>query len=67
MKTEELRKKNEKELQTTLVDLLREQFNLRMQNVTGQLAQNHRMQVVRRDIARAKTILHQKRNEANSQ
>jgi large subunit ribosomal protein L29 len=60
MNTVELREKSVEELNTALLELLREQFNMRMQNSTGQLAQTHLLKNVRRDIARVKTILNQK-------
>ncbi len=60
MKATELREKSAEELQTVLLDLLKDQFNLRMQKATGQLAQNHMLGQVRRDIARVKTVLNQK-------
>jgi len=60
MNTVELREKSVEELNNTLLELLREQFNMRMQNSTGQLAQTHLLKNVRRDIARIKTILNQK-------
>jgi large subunit ribosomal protein L29 len=40
-----------------LLDLLREQFNLRMQSGTGQMTRPSRMRSVKRDIARVKTVL----------
>lgn len=60
MKATELREKSADELQQTLLDLLKDQFNLRMQRATGQLAQNHLLGQVRRNIARVKTVLKQK-------
>jgi large subunit ribosomal protein L29 len=42
------------------MNLLREQFNLRMQSATGQLQQTHTLKAVRRDIARVKTVLNEK-------
>ncbi len=60
MKAEELREKNADELKTEMMALLRQQFNLRMQKGTGQLAQSHLLKQVRRDIARVKTIMNQK-------
>ena len=57
MKAVDLRKKSDKELNEELHGLLREQFNLRMQKGTGQLAQNHQLKNVRRNIARIKTVL----------
>ena len=59
MKTEELRGKTRDELLDELVSLRREQFNLRMQQATGQLAQNHQFREVRRNIARVNTILNE--------
>ncbi len=60
MKASELRQKSVEELNTQLLDLLREQFKLRMQKSTGQLSQTHQIQQVRRDIARVKTLLTEK-------
>ncbi|CAG9298285.1 50S ribosomal protein L29 [Celerinatantimonas diazotrophica] len=60
MKASELKDKSVEELNTELLSLLREQFNLRMQASTGQLAQTHLLKNVRRNIARVKTILNQK-------
>ena len=56
----ELRGKTEAELNEVLLDLLRDQFNYRMQQSTGQLGQPHVMSVVRKDIARVKTLLNEK-------
>ena len=60
MRANELKDKNVEELNTELLELLREQFNLRMQASTGQLAQTHLLRKVRRDIARVKTVINQK-------
>jgi len=60
MSTVELREKSVDELNQELLNLLKEQFNLRMQRSSGQLAQNHLLGNVRRDIARVKTVLQQK-------
>ncbi|ATG75464.1 50S ribosomal protein L29 [Zobellella denitrificans] len=60
MKAQDLREKSVEELNQELLGLLREQFNLRMQASTGQLAQTHNLKKVRRDIARVKTVLNQK-------
>lgn len=57
MKASELREKSQEELNKELHELLREQFNLRMQEGVGQLSQVHRVKAVRRDIARVKTVL----------
>ena len=60
MKAQDLREKNVEELNEELLNLLREQFNLRMQAATGQLQQTHNLKTVRRDIARVKTVLTEK-------
>jgi large subunit ribosomal protein L29 len=57
MKAKELRKMTDEEINLELLALLREQFNLRMQNGAGQASRNHQFSRVRRDIARVKTIL----------
>jgi len=57
MKAKELRSSDVDGLQKQLEDLLREQFNLRMQRGVGQLARPSRMKAVRRDIARVKTVM----------
>lgn len=59
MKANQLRGSSEQELQTQLEDLLKEQFNLRMQQGTGQLSRPSQMRAVRRDIARIKTVMHE--------
>lgn len=59
MKASELRKKNVAELNEELAGLLREQFNLRMQKGTGQLAKPSQFKVVGRSIARVKTIINE--------
>jgi len=60
MKATELRNKSESELQDELYALLQEQFSLRMQHGSGQLAKPHQLKRVRRDIARVKTVLNDK-------
>ncbi len=61
MIAQELRVKNESELSEELTSLLQEQFNLRMQRGTGQLPTPHELRRVRRDIARVKTVLNEKK------
>jgi large subunit ribosomal protein L29 len=61
MKASELQGKTPAELRDTLHDLLKEQFNLRMQRGTGQFSRPHLMKDVRRNIARVKTVMNQKR------
>ena len=60
MKASELRDKPEAELKESLLKLLRDQFNLRMQKGSGQLGQSHLLGQTRRDIARVRTVLRQK-------
>ena len=60
MKAEELRGKTEAELAEELVTLRREQFNLRMQQATGQLVRSDQYGKVRKDIARIKTVLNER-------
>ncbi|WP_022940335.1 50S ribosomal protein L29 [Psychromonas hadalis] len=60
MKANELKDKSVEALNVELLDLLREQFNLRIQLSTGQLEKPHSVKQVRRDIARVKTVLTQK-------
>ncbi|MCX2957680.1 MAG: 50S ribosomal protein L29 [Serratia symbiotica] len=60
MKAQELREKGVEELNTELRNLLREQFNLRMQVASGQLQQTHLLKQVRRNVARVKTLLTEK-------
>ncbi len=57
MKASELRQKSIDELNTELLELLREQFNLRMQMNMGQLSRFDRFSKIRKDIARIKTVL----------
>lgn len=57
MKATELRAKAPDELKKTLDDLLKEQFNLRMQQGSGQLSRPSQVKQVRRDIARIKTVM----------
>ena len=64
MKASELKEKSVDELNTELQGLLKEQFNLRMQSGTGQLAKPHLIGQVRKNIARVKTVLNQKAQES---
>jgi large subunit ribosomal protein L29 len=57
MNAADLRAKSVDELNEELVALRREQFNLRMQQATGELAQVHQHGRVKKDIARVKTVL----------
>ncbi|MCF3973590.1 50S ribosomal protein L29 [Paracoccus salsus] len=64
MDAQELKSKTPDQLKDQLVALKKEAFNLRFQQATGQLDNTARMRVVRRDVARVKTILNQKAAEA---
>ncbi len=54
---QEYRNMSEKDLKAELVNLRREQFNLRMQMGSGNTPKIHRFSVVRHDVARIKTVL----------
>jgi large subunit ribosomal protein L29 len=56
-KPADIRAKSRDELATMLLDLRKEQFNLRFQRATGQMESPARVREVRRDIARVKTIM----------
>ena len=56
-KVGDIRVKSADELQGMLLDLRKEQFNLRFQRATGQLEATGRIKVVRRDIAKVKTVM----------
>jgi len=60
MSAESLKEKTIPELEQELVELLKEQFNLRMQHSTGQLKNTARIKTVRRSIARIKTFIKMK-------
>jgi large subunit ribosomal protein L29 len=64
MEVSELRNKSVEELNEELLELRREQFNLRMQQATGELTQNHQHSRVRKDIARIKTVLNELKRAA---
>ena len=64
MKVKELENLSESELESKLRELKEELFNLRFQNVTGQLENPMRLRQVRRDIARVKTVQRQRELQA---
>ena len=66
-KIADIRAKTPDELTTQLLDLRKEQFNLRFQRATGQLEATGRIKLVRRDIARIKFVLSERRRSAASQ
>lgn len=57
MKIAELRKKKTADLEKLVVEMKKELFNLRFQQTTGQLKNSARVKVVRRTVARAKTLM----------
>jgi len=60
MKTSDLRAKDAAGLEKEVSELLKAHFGLRMQKATQQLTDNTKLKRVRRSIARAKTLIHQK-------
>jgi large subunit ribosomal protein L29 len=66
MIAQELRVKKKSALLEELTGLLKEQFNLRMQRGTGQLPTPHELRRVRRDIARVRTVLNEKKRAGES-
>lgn len=66
MNATDMRSKTAIELRQELTSLLREEFNLRMQKVTGQLARPHQFKRIRRDIARIKTVMNEQAKAGNA-
>ena len=66
MNAQDMREKSEIELREELSGLLREQFNLRMQRGVGQLATPHDLRRVRKDIARIKTVMNEKKKDSEA-
>ena len=64
MKIDEIRGLTPDQLADQLISLKKEQFNLRFQKATGQIEKTHRVDQVRKDIARIKTILRTKQAQA---
>mgnify|MGYP001147689426 CR=1 FL=1 len=64
MKANELRGKNADELKDMLLELRKEQFSLRMQHGNGNLDGRHQLKMVRRNIARVKTVMNQMQGES---
>ncbi len=64
MKTSELRAKDVAALEKEVADLLRAHFGLRMQKATQALSNHSTLRKTRRDVARAKTILNEKKKGA---
>ena len=66
VKAEALHAKTPDELKTQIIDLKKEQFNLRFQAAGGQVENPTRAKIVRREIARIKTVLGQKAGAENA-
>jgi large subunit ribosomal protein L29 len=66
MKAAELKSETPDQLQQRVVELRKEQFNLRFQRASGQLEKTDRVRAVRRDIARIKTLLGAKAADTRS-
>ncbi len=64
MKIDDVRGMTPDQLSENLINLKKEQFNLRFQRATGQLEKTHRVDEVRKDIARIKTVLRVKQAQA---
>jgi large subunit ribosomal protein L29 len=64
MNIDEIRGMTPDQLADALVGLKKEQFNLRFQAATGQVEKTHRVDEVRKDIARIKTVLRSKQTAA---
>jgi len=64
MKASEIRSKTDTELKQELYDLLKEQFNLRMQLGTGQVSRPDQLRAVRKNIARVKTVMSERQRGA---
>lgn len=66
MKPEDIRAKSADELNDQLLQLKKEQFNLRFQRASGQLENTARVRAVRRDIARIKTVIGERASVAEA-
>jgi large subunit ribosomal protein L29 len=64
MKIDDIRGMSPDQLAEQLVSLKKEQFNLRFQKATGQVEKTHRVDEVRKSIARIKTVLRTKQAQA---
>ncbi len=64
MKVKDMKAMDVSKRDVELEGLLREQFNLRMQNSTGQLGNNAQLKQVRRNIARMKTVINEEKGKS---
>ena len=67
MKSSEIRALNPEEIKSRLADAREELMKFRFQQVTGQLTDTSRLRIVRRDIARMETILHELTTEVEGE
>ena len=65
MSTNELRELSVQDLEGKLLELRKEQFNLRMKRATGSLDKFHQFARIRKTIAQIKTIITEKNREVN--
>ena len=66
MKIEDLKSKSDDELKDALLDVKKEAFNLRFQKANGQLERTHLRRILRRDVAKIKTLQGQRARAAKS-
>ena len=66
MKATEVRAMSVEDLEKKLADLKKDLFNLRLQNATNQLDNPSKINDVKKDIARVKTIIHEKQTASNA-
>jgi len=66
MKADDVRSRTDDELRDRLLALKKEQFNLRFQKASGQLGNASRFRTVRREIARIKTVMGDRRRQAGT-
>ncbi len=66
VKAADVRMKTDKELEDRLLELRKEQFNLRFQKATGQLANTARVTAVRKEIAKIMTVISERQRQAGS-
>ena len=64
VKAADVRMKTDKELEDRIMELRKEQFNLRFQKATGQLASTARVTAVRKEIAKIKTVIGERQRKA---
>ena len=66
MKASNVRELTNQELEAKLADLKKELFNLRLSHATGQLNNPLQLNIVKKDIARVKTVLREREQSANA-